>query len=153
MLVARMAAIIVTTDLSEESKRVFAPARELATRLGLPIKLVAVLEDLPFEPAGGGMIAAYPDREQIRKDWAAELDKLADELGRDICQDATVLDAVDVPKAIVDYAKAEKAAFVCMATHGRSGLRRLLLGSVAELVIRHSEVPVIVYPPAAAAEE
>ncbi len=142
-----MAPIIVTTDLSEESKRVFGPARDLALRLGMPIKLIAVLEDLPFEPSGGGMIAAYPDREQIHKDWTSELAKLKTELGDDVCEEAVVVDAVDVPKAIVDYANANKAAFLCMATHGRSGLRRLLLGSVAELVIRHSHVPVIVYPP------
>jgi nucleotide-binding universal stress UspA family protein len=37
-----------------------------------------------------------------------------------------------------------------MATHGRSGLRRLLLGSVAEAVLRHAHVPVIVFPPPAA---
>jgi nucleotide-binding universal stress UspA family protein len=35
-----------------------------------------------------------------------------------------------------------------MATHGRRGIRRLLLGSVAEGVLRHSRVPVILYPPA-----
>ncbi|MCA8952546.1 MAG: universal stress protein [Planctomycetes bacterium] len=144
-----MASILLTTDLSEESQRAFGPARELATRLDATITLVAVLEDLPFEPAGGGMIAAYPDREQIRKDWIAEVDKLADKLGRDVCTQAVVIDAVDVPKAIVDRAAADKAIYICMATHGRSGLRRLLLGSVAEVVIRHSTVPVIVYPPPA----
>ena len=41
------------------------------------------------------------------------------------------------------------ADFVAMATHGRSGLRRLLLGSVAEQVVRHAHVPVVLYPPPA----
>lgn len=141
-----MAPLIVTTDLSPESKRVFGPARELAAKLDLRIKLVAVLEDVPFEPSAGGMIAAYPDREQVRKDWSSELEKVKHELGDD-CDETVVIDAVDVPNAIVDYANKSEAAFICMATHGRSGLRRLLLGSVAELVIRHSRIPVIVYPP------
>ncbi|MFO1076389.1 MAG: universal stress protein [Planctomycetota bacterium] len=144
-----MAGIIVTTDLSAESKRAFAPATALARGLGIPITLVAVLEDLPFEPAAGGLVAAFPDREQVRADWRRELEKLADGIGRGVCKDAVVLDGVDVARAIVEYAAAQRADYIAMATHGRSGLRRLLLGSIAELVIRHSHVPVIVYPPAA----
>ncbi len=144
-----MTSILLTTDLSDESKRAFAPAKELAQKLGLTIKLVAVLEDLPFEPTGGGLMAVYPDRSQIHKDWDRELQKLADGLGRDICKSAEVVDAVDVAATIVEQARKDGAKFIAMATHGRSGLRRLLLGSVAELVIRHAHVPVIVYPPPA----
>lgn len=144
-----MTGILLTTDLSDESKRAFAPAKELAGRLGLKIKLVAILEDLPFEPTGGGLMAVYPDRSQIHKDWDRELQKLADGLGRDVCPSAEVVDAVDVAGAIVEQARKDGAKYIAMATHGRSGLRRLLLGSVAELVIRHANVPVIVYPPPA----
>jgi nucleotide-binding universal stress UspA family protein len=142
-----MPGIILTTDLSAEAKRAFAPARELARKLGQPIHLVAVLEELPFEPSGGGLVASFPDREQVRQDWQQEVDKQADEIGRELCAAAVVIDTVDVARAIVDYAEAQQADYIAMATHGRSGLRRLLLGSVAELVIRHSHVPVVVYPP------
>jgi len=144
-----MTGILLTTDLSDESKRAFAPAKQLAQKLGLTLKLVAVLEDLPFEPTGGGLMAVYPDRSQIHKDWDRELQKLADGLGRDICPSAEVVDAIDVAAAIVEQARKDGAKYIAMATHGRSGLRRLLLGSVAELVIRHAHVPVIVYPPPA----
>lgn len=142
-----MPGIVLTTDLSPESKRAFAPVRALAQKLGLRVHLVAVLEDLPFEPTGGGLMAVYPDRRQVRQDWEKAVQALGDEFGRDLCEQALVLDAVDVPRAIVDYAHAQKADYISMATHGRSGLRRLLLGSVAEMVIRHSHVPVLVYPP------
>jgi len=144
-----MPGIVLTTDLSAESKRAFPPVRELASRLGQKVHLVAVLEDLPFEPTGGGLMAVYPDRRQIHADWEKALAALADEFGRDLCVHAVVIDAVDVAHAIVDYAKQEGAQLIAMATHGRSGLRRLLLGSVAEQVIRHSTVPVLVYPPPA----
>jgi nucleotide-binding universal stress UspA family protein len=141
--------IVVTTDLSPESKRVFAPARALCKKLGAKLHLIAVLEDLPFEPTGGGLMAVFPDRRQVKEDWEKALAGLADELGRDLCKEATVIDAVDVPRAIVEWAKTHGADFIAMATHGRSGLRRLLLGSVAEQVIRHSHVPVIIFPPPA----
>jgi nucleotide-binding universal stress UspA family protein len=59
-----MPGIVLTTDLSDESKRAFKPVRVLADKLGLQVTLVAVLEDLPFEPTGGGLMATYPDRSQ-----------------------------------------------------------------------------------------
>ena len=148
-MLSGMPGILLTTDLSDESKRAFGPVRELAVRLGMKIRLVAVLEELPFEPSGGGLVASFPDREQVKTDWQREAEKLADELGRDVCDTTVVIDAVDVANAIVAHAAEQKMDFIAMATHGRSGLRRLLLGSVAELVIRHSHVPVIVYPPSA----
>ena len=144
-----MPGIVLTTDLSPESKRAFAPVRALAQKLGVRVYLLAVLEDLPFEPTGGGLMAVYPDRRQVKQDWQKALDGLADEFGRDLCQQAVVVEAVDVPRAIVEFAQREQADYLAMATHGRSGLRRLLLGSVAEQVIRASHVPVVVYPPPA----
>jgi nucleotide-binding universal stress UspA family protein len=144
-----MPGIVLTTDLSPESKRSFLPVRALAQKIGARVTLLAVLEDLPFEPTGGGLMAVYPDRRQVKQDWEKAMAALADEFGRDICQQALVIDAVDVPRAITEFAHAEHADYIAMATHGRSGLRRMLLGSVAEQVIRHSHVPVLVYPPPA----
>ncbi|MBL8728193.1 MAG: universal stress protein [Planctomycetes bacterium] len=144
-----MPGIVLTTDLSDESKRAFAPVRSLAKKLGLQVTLVAVLEDLPFEPTGGGLMATYPDRSQVKKDWEKSLAALADEFGRDVCKETVVLDGADVSRAIVDHAAAIKADYLAMATHGRTGLRRMLLGSVAEMVLRHAHVPVVLYPPPA----
>lgn len=141
-----MPGIVLTTDLSEESQRAFAPVRELAGRLGQDITLIAILEDLPFEPTAGTMMAVYPDREQLRGDWEKKLQELAEQVG-DKCTGTAVLDAADVPNAICGYAKEHDADYIAMATHGRSGLRRLLLGSVAEVVVRHASVPVVLYPP------
>lgn len=143
-----MAGIVLTTDLSAESKRAFAPVRALATKLGLPVTMVAVLEDMPFEPTGGGLMAVYPDRHQVKQDWEKAMATMVHEFGADLCRSSVVLEGMDVARAIVEYAQREKADYIAMATHGRSGLRRLLLGSVAEQVVRHSHVPVVLYPPA-----
>lgn len=144
-----MPGILLTTDLSEQSKRAFQPVRELAQKLGLPVTMLSVIEDLPFEPAAGGLMAVYPDRTQIRKDWEQGLAALADQFGRDLCREVAVLEAADVPHAIVEFANKHRADYIAMATHGRSGLRRLLLGSVAEQIVRHAHVPVLLYPPPA----
>jgi nucleotide-binding universal stress UspA family protein len=144
-----MASIVLTTDLSPESQRAFAPTLALAERLGHPIVLLAVLEDLPFEPTAGGLIAVYPDRGRIHRDWEAKLQELAKGLGDKVPIRTALVDSADVPRGICEFANAEGASFLALATHGRSGLRRLLLGSVAEAVLRHSHVPVIVFPPPA----
>ena len=144
-----MPGIVLTTDLSEESKRAFRPVRELARKLGLDVTLLSVIEDLPFEPSAGGLMAVYPDRSQMKRDWEKGLGQFADEVGRDGCKRTVVLEAADVPRAVVTFANEQKCDFLAMATHGRSGLRRLLLGSVAEQVVRHAHVPVLLYPPSA----
>jgi nucleotide-binding universal stress UspA family protein len=142
-----MPGIVLTTDLSDESKRAFAPVRMLAKQLNLRVSMLAVVENLPFEATGGGLMAVYPDPVQVKQEWQKVLAGLADQFGRDLCDETVVLEAADVPRAIVDFAHKKKADFVAMATHGRSGLRRLLLGSVAEQVVRHAHVPVVLYPP------
>jgi nucleotide-binding universal stress UspA family protein len=50
-------------------------------------------------------------------------------------------------KGIVDYALSNRTNLIAMATHGRGGAKRLLLGSVADKVIRMSTVPVLLFHP------
>ena len=57
---------------------------------------------------------------------------------------------VSVAQAITDYAAAHEVALIAMATHGRSGIKRAVLGSVAEGVMRNSTVPVLLLPAQAA---
>jgi nucleotide-binding universal stress UspA family protein len=102
-----------------------------------------------FEATAGGLMTVLPDTVQLRRDWERALDGFAEEFGRDLCRKTVVLEGADVPRKIVEYAHEQKAEFIAMATHGRSGLRRLLLGSVAEVVVRQAHVPILLYPPPA----
>lgn len=141
-----MACLVLTTDLSPESERAFAPAVTLAQQLSLPIVLLAVVEEVPFEPTAGGIASPVVDWQQVAAEWRKRAAASAARLGAGAR--AVVIEAADVPRAIADFAHKEGASYVAMATHGRRGLRRLLLGSVAEGVLRHSRVPVVLYPPA-----
>jgi nucleotide-binding universal stress UspA family protein len=143
-----MPGIVLTTDLSPESQRAFPQVQAVAERLGLPIVLLGVIEEVPIEPSAAGLVVPIPDRAQMRRDWSERLERLARTFGSVPVRTA-VLEAMDVPLAIVEFAHQERADYLAMATHGRSGLRRLLLGSVTESVLRHAHVPVIVYPPPA----
>ncbi len=50
--------------------------------------------------------------------------------------------------SLLDYVKKKPVGLIVMSAHGRSGVTRLLLGGVADRVIRYSTVPVLVIPPA-----
>lgn len=57
----------------------------------------------------------------------------------------TVVRVGDPAQEILDYAEAGEIDVIALATHGRSGLARWLLGSVAEKVLRASALPVLLY--------
>lgn len=141
--------IVLATDLSEESKRAFAPTAAVARRLGMRITLVSVLETMPFMPTETGLGAHYPLPEHVRGDTTQALARLATAIGNDVCTRTEVLDGADAAAAMCNFADREQAALVAIATHGRSGLRRWLLGSVAESVLRRAHVPALVFPPKA----
>jgi nucleotide-binding universal stress UspA family protein len=60
--------------------------------------------------------------------------------------------ATSASSALIEVATARRASLLCVG-HNRTGLSRLLLGSVASQVVRHSPVPVLVVPPSAGTRE
>ena len=57
-----------------------------------------------------------------------------------------VVEMSEPQRSLVDWAKANDIDLIVMATHGRSGIGRMLLGSVTEKVLRHSPCPVLAVP-------
>lgn len=76
----------------------------------------------------------------FRKQGRTALEELCPELGPD-CRSAFI-DGQPGP-AIVAYAESHEIDIIVMGTHGHSGLQRLLMGSVAEYVLRHANCPVL----------
>lgn len=64
----------------------------------------------------------------------------------DVAVETRTLVAPSVAHAIADYASENRCDVIALSTHGRSGFRRLVMGSVAEAVLRHARVPVWVFP-------
>lgn len=77
-------------------------------------------------------------------------DAVADARAAGVRIDTRVDEALVVPRAIIDRAEADGADLIVLGTHGRSGVERWVLGSVAERVLRTSRVPVLTVPPRAA---
>jgi nucleotide-binding universal stress UspA family protein len=81
--------------------------------------------------------------EEQRRAAKAELADLAARLAKRGVKVRTLLREGTPHRAIVDAAKQPGTDLIVMGTHGRTGMSRLLLGSVAELVIRHAPCPVL----------
>ena len=139
--------ILIPSDLSAEALRPCLPVAELARALGARITLLHVTEDVPIAAFSAPtdpivMPVEMPDRTDSARE---ALDKHRDLFpGIDVRVD--VVTGLDASYEILEYARRNDADLIAMSTHGRTGFRRLVLGSVAEAVLRRSPVPVVVFP-------
>lgn len=137
--------IVVTSDLSTEALRPLSAVTALAKELGARITLLHVVEDVKASPRGAPLAPAVsaPGVGKRAEEARVALEEQANRLRPELAVDVAVLTAEDVPKAIASYAEEHGADLIALSTHGRSGLRHMVLGSVAEGVLRHSAVPVL----------
>jgi nucleotide-binding universal stress UspA family protein len=92
--------------------------------------------------------AAYHSERETSESEAKEyLAKVADRLGKDGVATRTEIARGDPAQEILLYAEKEGVDLIIISTHGRSGVTRWAFGSVADKVIRHSTVPVLVAVP------
>ncbi|HYF47881.1 MAG TPA: universal stress protein [Planctomycetota bacterium] len=143
--------IVLTTDLSDNANVAAPYAVELAKKWGGQISLVHVVEDVVYyaNPAATEGIVPVEWMVANRKDREMQLKLRAEELAKK--DGVTVKDVLlqgHAANAVVDYLKKEKADCVVIATHGRTGLSHLIMGSVAERIVRLSPCPVLsIRPP------
>jgi universal stress protein A len=130
--------IVFPTDFSEASTNALAWATSLARDTGATLIIMHV-EEPPMAYGGGELYYGVDgtDREALRQ-------SLADVKPADPQVNCThKLLVGDPAEAIVQTAESEKADLIVMGTHGRSGFTRLLMGSVAEAVVRKAKCPVL----------
>jgi len=134
--------VLVPLDGSELAESVFTYARELAGRMGLELIFLHVCA--PDERELLPMRRAYVEHAAETARCAAE--ELQQKAGiKDQCEmvAAQAEVAVGYPaEEILRYAEAHKADLILMATHGRSGIKRWTMGSVADKVLLTSKIPV-----------
>lgn len=144
--------ILVPLDGSGIAEQALPEAARLANNAKLPVTLVQVINpSLEFSMVGQGMAPITPDLyNEIEADFTAqaneELDRGAAKLG-DVQGDVTktVLQGATV-EAIKSYT--QPGDLIVMTSHGRSGFRRFLLGSVAQKIINERVAPVVLVPAA-----
>jgi nucleotide-binding universal stress UspA family protein len=155
----RIRRILVPTDFSPASDAALAQARELAGTLGASIRLVHVFDDQAVTGAlvaDGQMFLPSEMRGLVMSGVEARLrEKLTANVDASLGHDTALLTG-PVAGTIVEYAQSHAADLIVMGTHGRSGVAHLLLGSVAERVVRTAPCPVLTvrqHPLAAAVAE
>jgi nucleotide-binding universal stress UspA family protein len=130
--------ILHPTDFSAASRHALELAFSLARDHGARVVLLSVVEP-PFYGGEPLMpIATLPDLRTEAENWFATLPE-----PRGGIETQQVIAEGDPVTEILRVAAAEQADFIVLGTHGRTGLSRLLLGSVAENVIRRAKCPVV----------
>ncbi len=140
--------ILVPVDLSPASRRALTEAALFATTFGASIDILYVWS-APSLVAPESVITGVGVNEQPLLDWIhkSATDQLAQfeaEIRREGLPIASALCEPGDPAAvIVDRARAGKYDLLVLSTHGRTGLSHLLMGSVAERVVRTAPCPVL----------
>ncbi len=135
--------ILCPTDFSEASLRGLAAAVELANLFQAELLLVNVIPILPPKPTDLNFEFEVPEYEGIlHKDAEAKLAELLKTVVPAGLAARAVLGHGHPAKEIIRIAEEEKVELIVIATHGHTGWHHLLLGSVAEKVIRHAPCPV-----------
>jgi nucleotide-binding universal stress UspA family protein len=140
--------LLCTLDGSAFGEAILPHAIMFADAAGLTMTLlsVAVPHAMPMAPFGAD--ARLANDSAMALEEAGRLEYLTRVAST--CPPGTTVRAVtdmSVPCAIIDEASRLSAGALAIATHGRGGLARMTLGSVADEVIRHSHTPVLVYRP------
>jgi len=142
--------ILAPTDFSEFSKQALRSALELAQTFEAKLLLLNVVEPPPYPIEG-----IVPSN--LGANLLDDLERRAsDELAAVIPEaqgtkvDITRRGVVGIPyRKIIEVAEEEKADLIIVATHGRTGLSHLIIGSVAERIVRTAPCPVLTIRPTA----
>lgn len=141
--------VLIATDGSALSNRAARAGISLAKALGAKVTAYHAVE---------GIRPLYLEGEAFDEAMMRDIDAHAETLGRKrvdairriaetagVTFRALVKTADTAYEGIIDAAKRQRCDVIFMASHGRRGLSRLLMGSVTQQVLTHSKIPVVVY--------
>jgi nucleotide-binding universal stress UspA family protein len=133
---------LIPLDGSLTAEAILPFIQEIAGPLDVDVVLLRVVQPVPPIAIEGSRYVLAEDVDMRRTDAEEYLAPLAVELRRKgIHAETRVRRGMPVDE-ILAAARDEAADLIAMTTHGRTGLGRLLFGSVAEAVLRHSQIPV-----------
>lgn len=141
----RISRILVPVDFSEHAREALAYAHALAVPHGARLDLLHVIEDSAF-PAfyDLGAQALYGHVPDLAARAQEALGQLADETAGGGPDARCHVRRGRAPAEVITFAEAETADLIVIASHGLTGLKRLVMGSVAERIVREAPCPVFV---------
>lgn len=141
--------ILIPTDGSELSDKAVQSGLDLAALCAAKVVALKVVSHYPRSYLEGSDLLDHKEAKRIEEQWTAQAQTLLDgvkDLGhqRKVAVTTHIAHSDLVAESIVEAAKKFECDLIVMASHGRKGLQRLLLGSETQHVLTHSHVPVLV---------
>ncbi len=142
--------ILVPIDFSESAAVALGPAAKIAKATGAKLHLLHAVVLHDFGPLEGE--STFPDIAGIQEAMAGKAMELFDRLAEGLETPEVEIEKAErrgtaAAPLILDYAREQQIDLIVMATHGRRGVRRLLLGSVTEEVVQHAACAVLTIHP------
>jgi nucleotide-binding universal stress UspA family protein len=136
--------ILVATDFGEASDAALAYGRALATQFNATLHVIHVVENIVLRNVtADGFVGILPEVQlEVEAEARKELEKKLGAAGEPK-PEALVLTSNAIADAVVGHAANTNADLIVIGTHGRHGVSRLLLGSVAERIVRSAQCPVL----------
>lgn len=138
--------VLVAIDFGDASEAALNYGRELARTFGARLAVLHVADNVLTRGFGAeGYVANYPDLQRdVETAARRNLDAAVTDEDRTLLHATTVvITSNTAAAAIVGYAKNENVDLIVMGTHGRGAMAHLLMGSVAERVVRTAPCPVL----------
>jgi nucleotide-binding universal stress UspA family protein len=137
--------ILVATDFGEASDAALAYGRELARCFNATLHVLNVADDVYVRLGGDAYVAVLPDlQKDVEEAARKQLDALlVDNDPKPLTVKQAVITSSATAAAIVQYAHDMDINLIIVGTHGRGAMAHLLMGSVAERVVRTAPCPVL----------
>lgn len=141
--------ILLATDGSELSQKAVASAIELAALCGAELVAITVIPRYPQSYFEGSVALPVEEMMAVEKQWENQGQALVDAVkkaaaDKGVTALSITLKSDVVSDALISAAKKHQCDLIVMASHGRKGIQRLLLGSETQHVLTHTDIPVLV---------
>ncbi len=141
--------ILVATDGSPLSRKAVNSAISLAVTCGAELIALKIVPRYPQSYFEGAVSISVEDMKRVEQQWTDDAQVVVNAVkksgeSKGLKVKAVVAKSDVVSDALIAAAKKHKADVIVMASHGRKGVKRLLLGSETQQVLTHSEIPVLV---------
>ena len=147
MRIREIKLILAPTDFSPASDRALDVAIDIARMTGAALEVLHVnLEAMWVLPPPGDVVAAPVDMTEVLANSSMQLDAAVGRVRAAGIQCTGVSETGRTDAEIVDYARKRGAGLIVVGSHGRHGIGHVLIGSVAEKVVRHAPCPILVVP-------
>jgi nucleotide-binding universal stress UspA family protein len=139
--------ILAPTDFSPASDRALDVAIDIARLTGAAIEVLHVnLEAMWVLPPPGDVVTSPVDVAEVLATSSMQLDAAVNRVRAAGIQCSGVSESGRTDAEIVEYARKRGAGLIVVGSHGRHGIGHVLIGSVAEKVVRHAPCPILVVP-------